>query len=81
VVGSPVIAALIAHASFWLLIAWGWYSRELGLRGVLAFLALWAAGRFGLPYAPYGIALFPSYVAFLDVALVLVIFKGDVPVS
>jgi hypothetical protein len=81
VVGSPAIAALIAHVSFWILIAWGWYAHELGLRGVLAFLALWAVGLYGLPYAPYGSALFPSYVAFLDVALVLVIFKGDVPVS
>ena len=79
--GSAAIAALIAHASFWILMAWGWYARELRPNGVLAFLALWAAGRYGLEYAPYGLALFPSYVAFLDVALVLVIFKGDVPVS
>jgi hypothetical protein len=47
---------------------------------VLAVLALWAAGLYGLPYIPYGAALFPPYVAFLDVALVLVIFKGDVRV-
>ena len=80
-IGSPAIAALIAHVSFWILIAWGWYARELGPKGVLAFLALWAAGLYGLPYAPYGAALFPSYVAFLDVGLVLVIFKGDVPAS
>ena len=80
-VGSPAIAALIAHVSFWTLIAWGWYTRELGPKGVMAFLLLWTAGLFGLPYAPYGAALFPPYVAFLDVALVLTIFKGDVPVS
>jgi hypothetical protein len=80
VVGTPLLAAWFAHLSFWALMTWGWYTRELGLKGILAFLALWAAGLYGLPYVPYGTALFPSYVAFLDVALVLAIFKGDVPV-
>lgn len=76
-----MIAALIALTAFWLLLAWGWWIGELGMKATMVFLLLWLAGYFGLPYTPYGTALFPSYVAFLDVALVLVIFKGDVPVT
>ena len=37
------------------------------------------AAALGLPYVPYGRAMFSSYVAALDVALVFLVFKGDVP--
>jgi hypothetical protein len=75
-VGSA-IAAWIAHVTFWLLLAYGWFWEELGLRSVSIVLGLWLAGWLGLPYAPIGAPLFPSLVAVLDVALVLLIFKGD----
>jgi hypothetical protein len=39
---------------------------------------LWLAGCFGLPYLPDGAAMFPPFVAVLDIALVFIIFKGDV---
>ena len=45
------------------------------------FLCLWVAALFGLPYVPYGAALFSSFVAVLDIVLVLVIFEGDVPLT
>jgi len=38
----------------------------------------WTAGYFGLSYVGYGSALFPPYVAILDVVLVFLIFKSDV---
>jgi hypothetical protein len=35
----------------------------------------------GLPLIPYGALLFSSWVAVLDIALVFIIFKGDVRLS
>jgi hypothetical protein len=76
--GSAGLAAWVAHAAFWALLAIGWFSDELGLRGTAVFLALWLSGFFGLPFLPYGAALLPPFVAVLDIALVFTIFKGDV---
>jgi hypothetical protein len=75
---SAGIAWWIAHVSFWTLLAYGWAFDELGLRGIVVFLLLWGAGFFGLPYLPCGANMFSSFVAVLDVALVFLIFKGDV---
>lgn len=75
---SSGIAALIAHVTFWLLLAYGWFWEDLGPVALAVFLVVWTFGFFGLPYAGYGGALFPSYVAMLDVVLIFLIFKGDV---
>jgi hypothetical protein len=75
---SAGIAALIAHAAFWVLLVYGWFWGDLGPRGIAVFVLLWLAGRLGLPMLPYGAAMFPSWVAVLDIALVFLIFKGDV---
>ena len=75
---SAGIAALIAHGAFWILLAYGWFWDEVGPRGATILLALWLAGYFGLPFIRYGDAMFSSFVALLDVALVFMIFKGDV---
>ena len=79
-VGSPVVAGLIAQLLFWLLLALGWRTGELGPRGALLFLVLWLAGLFGLPRIPYEPAhtMFTTLVAVLDIALVFVVFQGDV---
>jgi hypothetical protein len=77
---SAGIASLIAHVSFWVLLAYGWFWEEIGWTGTAVFVALWIAGLFGVRLLPYGDGLFPSYVALLDVALVLIIFKGDVSI-
>ena len=77
-VGSPVIASLIAHASFWALILIG--LSDLGWKCIAIFLALWIAGFAISPYVLGGF-LFPSYVAVLDIALVFLIFRGDVRLS
>lgn len=76
--GSPAIAALIAHVAFWILLGYGWLWQDVRGPGVVVFLALWASGLWGLPFFPYGAALFSSYVAVLDIVLVFLIFKGDV---
>jgi hypothetical protein len=78
---SAGMAAWIAHVGFWVLLAYGWAWDEIGPRGLTAFLVLWIAGYFGLPYVPLGAAMFFSYVALLDVVLVFMIFKGDVRLS
>jgi hypothetical protein len=77
-VGSPTVASLIAQIAFWVLIACGLLSEELGRGAAAAFVGLWFAGMFGLPYVPdYGGFLFPPYVAVLDIVLVFIVFKSD----
>ena len=81
--GSPTVAAFIGFWLFWILLVYGWAIGELGLRGVVILLACWLAGRLGLPQIPWepAHAMFSSYVAALDIALVFKIFKGDVRLS
>jgi hypothetical protein len=70
---------LIAHIGFWFLLAYGWMWEEIHLASATLFLSLWIVGWLGLPYFLFnGAALFSSYVAVLDIALVFIIFKGDV---
>lgn len=76
--GSPAVAALIAHVTFWTLIVYGVAVGELSGRGTALFLFLWLAGWLGRPYVPLGAELFAPFVAVLDIALVFAIAKGDV---
>lgn len=76
-VGSAGIAAAIAHVAFWVLLVRLWI--ESGARPAVIFAALWLAGYLGLPLIG-GSLFFVPYVAVLDIALVLTIFKGDVRV-
>ena len=76
---SLALAAWVAHVAFWVLIALGLLVGDLGIRGTVIALALWATAYIGLSFLPsYGGALFPPFVAIIDIALVLVLFKGDV---
>ena len=75
------IAWWIAHVVFWMLLAYGWMWDEIGPRGAAVFLTLWAAGLFGLPLILGDAAPFSSFVAVLDVALVFLIFKGDLRIT
>jgi len=77
---SAAIAARIAHVAFWGLLLYGGVRGELTLKRIAVFLLLWLAGFFGSPHVANGDALFVAFVAMLDVALVLMIFKGDVRV-
>jgi hypothetical protein len=71
------LLAPVAVWGFWLLLAAGWMLGELHGRGTAVFVLLWIAGMAASRFVLGG-ALFTSYVAFLDIALVLTIFKGDV---
>ena len=64
--------------TFWVLLAYGWFSEDLRARGLLVFVVLWAGGWYGLRFVPLGPGMFFSWVALLDVALVFLIFKGDI---
>ena len=76
--GSPAIAAWVAHLTFWILIGYGWMSGDLGIRGTAIALVLWVSAYFGQSFVPLGAPLFPPFVAIIDIALVFVVFKGDV---
>jgi hypothetical protein len=79
--GSPAVAAWIAHVAFWVLLARGWMSGELGIRGTIIAFVPWLTAYISLPFVPYGPGLFASFVAVVDIALVFVIFKGDVHIT
>jgi hypothetical protein len=80
-IGSPGVAAWIAQAGFWILLVLGWAFGELRLVGTVLFLCLWLGGLAGFPHVPYGAALFPPFVALLDIALVFLVFRGDLKIS
>jgi hypothetical protein len=71
---------MIAHFAFWALVAFGLVTGTLPAPRAIVVLLLWVAGAAGLPYVAYAPAraMFSSYVAVLDIALVFIIFKGDV---
>ena len=74
---TSATAAWVAHGVFWALLVGGVLFGALGRGPATAILVLWIAGWWGSSYIPYGPALFPSFVALLAVALVLLVFKGD----
>ena len=74
--GAPVIGAFIAWWGFWALLVVGWMAGELDARRTALFIGLWVAGRVVSGYVQY--ELFAPYLAVLDIALVFLIFKGDV---
>ena len=76
--GSILVAAWIAQIAFWGLVLGGLISGDLSATRAAVFLILWLSALFGLPYLPNGAALFSPFVAALDIALVFIIFKGDV---
>ena len=69
--------ASVALWGFWALLVGGWWMDELRLRSILVFVLLWIGGFAGLR-SWFFAGFFLPYVALLDVALVFVIFKGDV---
>ena len=71
-VGSPLVASLVAHGAFWILLVLGLVSGELGLRGAGLALAAWIGGWLWLP------SFFVPWLAVLDIGLALAVLKGDV---
>jgi hypothetical protein len=78
--GTIAIAGWIALVGFWVLLIFGWAFDEIHARGITVVLTLWCVARFGLPYIGAGDFVI-TCVAILDIALVFMIFKGDVPLT
>ena len=79
-VGSIGIAFWIAHGGFWLLTIIAAVV-EQRMRLAAAFVALWLVGYVGSAWLPFASQWFLSYVAVLDIALVLIVFKGDIRIT
>jgi hypothetical protein len=78
--GSIAVAGWIAYLAFWILLVYGWAVDELQTPAITVFLGLWIAARFGLPYLNAdGFSI--TCVAILDIALVFIIFKADIPLT
>jgi hypothetical protein len=75
-VGSFSAGYWIAHGAFWMLIVY--LAMDRGARRVALVIALWLVGYVASAWVPQGAMLFTSYVAVLDIALVLMVFKGDI---
>ena len=69
--------ASVALWGFWILLVIGWWLDELSPKTAAIFVVLWIAGLAGATFIALP-ALFLPYVALLDIALVLAVFKGDV---
>ena len=79
---SASVAGYVAHVAFWAVLAVGGIFGELSGRAVVIFVLLWFGGVFGLPrLSDTAGLLVTSYVAVLDIALVFIVFKGDVRLS
>ncbi len=64
--------------AFWALLFFG--RSELGTKGILVCIGLWVAllaGPICLETSPY---YFTAGQAFIDIVLILIIFKGDIPI-
>ena len=80
--GTPFIAGWIAQLAFWVLLSLGVFFDELSRRAAIVFLVLWAVGYFALPrLSPESGVFVTPYTAVLDIALVWIVFKGDVRMS
>ena len=76
---SVGIAGFVGFWTFWVLLAYGYAVGELFPKHIAIFLTVWLVGRVALAYLPAPAPqLFLPYVALLDIALVFIIFEGDV---
>ena len=72
------LGGLIAQAVFWAALGIGWFMDELSTRAAVIFMILWAAGYSAAAYVPQGDYFFISFLAILDLVLVLMVFKENI---
>lgn len=76
---SLVLAGVVAHLAFWILLIAGATTGTLSKPASAIFLVLWLVGYLGLPRISAWAAGFVSpWAAILDIVLVLAMFKGDI---
>jgi hypothetical protein len=56
-------------------------SGELRITVAAVFVTLWVAAYVGLSFVSFGSLYLTPYLAVLDIVLVFLIFKGDVPLN
>ncbi len=78
-IGSPVVGAWVAQIVFLALLITAVAAGRLRL--TVIFAILWFAGYFGLVYLHDASGMFTPYVAVLAIALVFIVFNGDVPLN
>jgi hypothetical protein len=79
--GSIAVAGWLARVGFVALIAVGIWSGELRRTAAIIFVAAGLAAWIGLPRIENGALFVTPVLAVLDIALVLLIFKGDVRIG
>ena len=79
--GSVGIAAWLAKLLFLGLMTAGMVIGGLRARTTVVFLVLGAFAWIGLPRLPRGADFVTSALALVDIALVLVVYKGDVRIG
>jgi len=78
-IDSPFVGAVVAHTAFWVLLAIGFISKTLTKLWAAVFVLLWGTGYILVPRLAFWTGpLVTSWVAILDIALVFIVFKGDV---
>jgi hypothetical protein len=81
-IGTPLIGAVVAQLAFWVLLVLGIARGSFTKFGAAVFILLWLAGYIGLPRIAWWTAPFvTSWVAALDIALVFIVYRGDVKLS
>ena len=76
---SLALRGIFVTAVFCFLLARGWWMARLTNRSIVAFVALYAAGLVVFPYLSIGRNAFVAWIAVLDVVLVLLVLRGDLP--
>jgi hypothetical protein len=75
-IGTPLVAAWLAHVAFWVLLALAAKAARWRILGV--FLALWVIGYVASGEVAALSLFFMPFVAVLDIALVFIVLKRDV---
>ena len=70
--------ALLPHIVFWVLLGAGWWLAELSNRQIAIFIALWLVTITVVSSLPGGGLWMTAVVALTDIALILMVFKGDI---
>ena len=75
-IGTPLVAAWLAHVAFWVLLALAAKAARWRILGV--FLALWVIGYVASGEVAALSLFFMPFVAVLDIALVFIVLKRDI---
>jgi len=75
-IGTPLVAAWIAHVAFWILLAMAARAGRWRTFGV--FAVLWLSGYIASGQIATLTLFFMPYVAVLDIALVFIVLQRDI---